>query len=672
VGAISADEIPMQPVRNAESAQWTRGVDARDGASSRGGAVASPLTDRWSLVSARPQDLPGHAATPELLPAPVREAVTEIAAAPGAWCPALSPAGGSVAYVSDRSGIPRLEVATLDQPTPPAVVSGPTEEVVSVAWSPDGAWLAYLVSPGGSICAELHVVRPDGTEHRVIAGEDPRATVFAGGWTGPGHYACSIAPGDGPDADIVLVDVATGEHRILACGGFLAVTSVRADERFVLARRGPRAYRHVVVADVATGVQRRVLPLDAPGGVASEDGRFGPDGRSVFVRASLPGEPGTDRSGLVQVALSEDGVPGEGRVVLYRPEADLDGYALRTDGTVLAVWTVDGVTELTVHALSDGSPVRTIPLPEPVMPGWSLSADGSTMVAELTGPRTPRGLWQVAVDGDAPPCLLPSAPHRPDPAVLVTPARYDYVAPDGMPLSGWLYTPPGVQGPNRTVVSFHGGPEGQERPDYSPVAQSLVAAGFTVFAPNVRGSGGFGRAFLISDDGPAREASFADVRTTVDELVTAGIADPGRVGAHGWSYGGYLTLVALTRWPDLFAAGVTGAGMSDLRTFFAGTEPWMAGASVTEYGDPVVDRGMLAAISPMTALDRITSPVLFVHGDRDTNVPVAESVQAHQALQAVGAVTDLLLLPGEGHTIVGRDHLVELSERVAAWFDSWL
>jgi dipeptidyl aminopeptidase/acylaminoacyl peptidase len=632
--------------------------------------MVSPLTDRWPATSAGLLAAPATA-VPDLLPAGVRSAVTEIAAAPGAWCPALSPDGARVAYVTDRSGIPRLEVAHLDQETLPAVLSGPAEEVVSVAWSPDGSWLAYLVSPGGSICAELHIVRPDGSDSRVVAGEDPRATVFAGGWTGPGHYVCSIAPGDGPDADIVLVDAATGEHRTLGRGGFLSVTSVSADQRLVLARRGPRAYRHIVVIDVASGVQRRLIGLDAPGGIASEDGRFGPDGRSVFVRASLPGEPFTDRAGLVQVPLSEHGVPGEGRVVLFRADADLDGYAVRTDGTVLAVWNAGGVTQLRVHALSDGAFVRAIPLPEPVMPGWSLSADGATMIAELTGPRAPRGLFRISLD-DGTPTLLPSGPRRPDPDVLVTPVRYDYVAPDGMPLSGWLYVPRGVRGPNRTVVSFHGGPEGQERPDYSPVAQSLVAAGFTVFAPNVRGSGGFGRAFLTADDGAAREASFADARTTVDELMTAGIAAPGRIGAHGWSYGGYLTLVALTRWPDLFAAGVTGAGMSDLRTFFAGTEPWMAAASVTEYGDPVADRAMLTAISPITDLDRLTSPVLFVHGDRDTNVPVAESVQAHQALQALGAPSDLLLLPGEGHTIVGRDHLVELSERVVAWFDRWL
>jgi dipeptidyl aminopeptidase/acylaminoacyl peptidase len=601
----------------------------------------------------------------------VRAAIARIARAQGAWCPALSPAGDRVAYVTDRSGTPRLEVAAVDGSAPPLLVSAPDQEVVSVAWSPGGAWLAYLVSPGGSICAELHAVRPDGTGHRLLAGADPRATVFAGGWTGPDSYACSIAPGDGPDADVVLVDVGTGAQRTLVHGGFLSATAVSADGRFALARRGPRGYRHIVLAEIATGVQRRVLAPDAPGGVASEDGRFGPDG-SVYLRASLPGPPGADRAGLVAVPLSDGGVPGEGRIVLHRTDADLDGYALLPDGTVLAVWTAEGVTELWLHALADGALVRTIPLPEPVLPGWSLAADGATMIAELTGPRAPRALWRVPLTGAGRPTRLPLMPEGPDSSGLVTPVRHDYAASDGLRLSGWLYVPRGVRGPNRTVVSFHGGPEGQERPDWSPVAQSLVAAGFTVFAPNVRGSGGRGRAFMTADDGPAREASFVDVRTTVEQLVAAGIAEPGRIGAHGWSYGGYLALVALTRWPDLFAAGATLAGMSDLRTFFAGTEPWMAAASVTEYGDPVADRDMLAAISPLTAVERLTAPVLLAHGDRDTNVPVAESVQLHQALQALGAESDLLLLRGEGHTIVGGDQLVELSVRVAAWFDRWL
>ncbi|WP_409329067.1 S9 family peptidase [Trujillonella humicola] len=631
--------------------------------------MASPLIHPRIAVDAGPSGTTAGA-----LPAEVRLAVAEIAGAAGAWCPALSPAGDRVAYVTDRSGTPRLEVLPVGGAAAalPLVLSGPDQEVVSVAWAPDGAWLAYLVSPGGSIRAELHVVRPDGSGSRPVAGEDPYATVFAGHWTRPGSYVCTIAPGTGPDADVVLVDVEAGTHRTLARGGFLSVTAVSADERWVLARRGPRGYHHVVLVDVGTGRARRVLPLDAPGGIFSEDGRFAPDGRSVLLRASLPGRPGTDRAGLVEVPFGPDGCLGEGRVVLRRPDADLDGYAVRPDGTVLAVWNAGGVTELHVHHGDTGAVVDRVGLPEPVLPGWSLSADGGTVVTELTGPHTPRALWSVPLGATGSPARLPSLPRRPDRALSVEPVRVDHAAADGTPLHGWLYTPPGVHGANRTVVSFHGGPEGQERPAWSPVVQSLVAAGCTVFAPNVRGSGGQGRAFACADDVAARESTFADVPATVRFLVDAGLALPGRIGAHGWSYGGYLTLVALTRWPDLFAAGVSLAGMSDLRTFFAGTEPWMAAASVTEYGDPVADRDMLAGISPMTALDRLTAPVLLAHGDRDSNVPVAESVQAHQALQALGARSELLLFPGEGHTIVGREHVIELCERVAEFFTRWL
>ena len=628
--------------------------------------MVSPVTDQEPDV---PQ--PPAPATDRLRP-DVRAAIAGIAAAPGAWGPALAPAGDRIAYVTDRSGIPRLELADLHRGTAPAVLSQPDQEVVCAAWSPDGAWLAYLVSPGGSIRSELHVVRPDGTGHRRVAGEDPRATVFPGGWVGPGSYACSIAPGNGPGADVVQVDVGTGRQRVLARGGFLSVTAVSADERTVLARRGPRGYRHVVLVDVATGEQRRVLPLDAPGGIASEDGRFAADGRAVYLRASLPGAPFTDRAALVEVPVAEDRSPGGGRVVLYRPDADLDGYALRGDGTVVAVWNAGGVTQLQLHALDDGRLLRRIDLPEPVLQAWSLSADGRVLVAELTGPRRPRGLWLVPLSGWRRPRPLSSLPPCPARRRLPAPTRHTYAAVDGLPLSGWLWTPRGVRGPNRTVVSFHGGPEGQERPVWSPLIQTLLAAGITVFAPNVRGSGGEGRAFMTADDGPAREESFADVPATVAALVTAGIAVPGRIGAYGWSYGGYLTMVALTRWPQLFAAGASLAGMSDLRTFFTGTEPWMAAASVTEYGDPETQADLLAALSPITAFDRVTAPLLLVHGDRDSNVPVAESVQAHEALTAVGATSELLLLPGEGHTIVGREHLLELSGRVAAWFDSLL
>ena len=129
----------------------------------------------------------------------------------------------------------------------------------------------------------------------------------------------------------------SGARRTLATGGFLSVTAVAADERTLLARRGPRGHRHIVLVDVASGEQRRVIPLGAPGGRASEDGRFAPDGRSVYLRAGLPGVPGvprSDRTALVRVAAGEAGVPGPAEVLVARPDADLDAYAVRADGTV--------------------------------------------------------------------------------------------------------------------------------------------------------------------------------------------------------------------------------------------------------------------------------------------------------------------------------------------------
>src|SRR4029077_11341881 len=162
-----------------------------------------------------------------------------------------------------------------------------------------------------------------------------------------------------------------------------------------------------------------------------------------------------------------------------------------------------------------------------------------------------------------------------------------------------------------------------------------------------------------------------DVPATVTHLVESGICVPGRVGVHGWSYGGYLALIALTRWPQLFASGSSHAGMADLATFFAETESWMAAASVTEYGDPVADATLLRELSPLHSMDRVQAPTLLIHGEQDTNVPVGESVRAHQALRTAGVRTELFLLPGEGHTIVGRDGRMASTRLITQWHTRW-
>src|SRR6478735_1742877 len=182
----------------------------------------------------------------------VAAAIESIAGASGAWCPSLSPDGTRVAYVCDRSGLPRLEVATLDLDDP-VTVSAPDQEVISVAWAPTGQRLAYLVSPAGSIRAELHTVLADGSGRALLAGAGRFETVFAGAWTSDGRYACSIADGIGPGTRVVVVDAEIGAVQPVPSAdrlGFSVVTAVSPDGTELIVRSGPRNRRRLFVVPI--------------------------------------------------------------------------------------------------------------------------------------------------------------------------------------------------------------------------------------------------------------------------------------------------------------------------------------------------------------------------------------------------------------------------------------
>ncbi|XVQ82154.1 S9 family peptidase [Microbispora siamensis] len=306
------------------------------------------------------------------------------------------------------------------------------------------------------------------------------------------------------------------------------------------------------------------------------------------------------------------------------------------------------------------------PLPAPpgdVVSSVRLSPDGRVAALAVEGPAQPSHV--VLCDLDTGRYLSVAGTGRlaaaVDAELVRVPAR------DGLELSGWLYRPPGVLGPAPYAVFLHGGPEDQERPAFTPLYQCLVAAGIGVFAPNVRGSAGFGRAFRDADNHALRFRAIDDVADCTAYLVRAGLADPARLACLGWSYGGYLTLAALVTYPRLFRAGVDVCGMADFATFYERTEPWIAAAAVSEYGHPEADRDLLHALSPLHAFDRLTAPLLVVHGARDTNVPVYEAEQVVRAARARGVPCELLLFEDEGHEIRRRANRVVFVRRVTEW-----
>lgn len=211
------------------------------------------------------------------------------------------------------------------------------------------------------------------------------------------------------------------------------------------------------------------------------------------------------------------------------------------------------------------------------------------------------------------------------------------------------FTAPRASGPQPIVFIYHGGPEGQSRPSISSDIQALVASGISVLTPNARGSTGYGKAFMELDNGPLRVNGVTDIADTSNYMVKAGLADPKRLGIMGGSVGGYTVMAGVTEFPKMFAAGVDLYGVVNFDSFFKYTQPSMAAISTFEYGDPVKDKAMLAKLSPLTNIDKVTTPLLVLHGANDTNVPVIEAEQIVASLKARHVPVDYILFPEEGH-----------------------
>lgn len=484
---------------------------------------------------------------------------------------------------------------------------------------------------------------------------------------GGGLSAYLIDP-DGPASPVLL---ATETH-----AATLRVCDLSRDGTLALLRRGPRGRREAVVRRTADSATLCTVP------VADGDpwiGRFSPDGRTLWLRSDADRE----YAALFALALDADGEPRERSVVAQREDQELELLAMAHDGrTAVLVWNTQGAGELELvetsrarHGPDDTGPARPVSLPHEVVTRVVAAGPGRMLLA-LSGSQRRPGVWWAhegvsllrtpwsSRDEDAVP------PGRPP----VRPVPLRLAARDGLPLSGWYYRAPGrAPGePAPCVIHLHGGPEEQERPVFNPLYHELLGRGLDVFAPDVRGSSGHGRSFVDADLGSGRFAALDDVADCTAHAVTAGPADPTRLAVMGRSYGGYLTFASLVWHPDLFRTGVAVCGMSDLLTFFAGTEPWIADSAVHKYGHPEQDRALLRSLSPMSRVDALRVPVLAVHGEHDNNVPPGESEQFVRAARERGIPAELLALRDEGHDFLRADSRRLFRRAAADWLQRHL
>jgi dipeptidyl aminopeptidase/acylaminoacyl peptidase len=391
--------------------------------------------------------------------------------------------------------------------------------------------------------------------------------------------------------------------------------------------------------------------------------------RHGYVRALISSDNGCEHTRLLEVTVTEDSVTYV--VVAERSDCDLDEFAVSDDlSTVALLWNLQGRSELQILEYADKTLTEPIPLPDVVASELSISAGGSIVAMTVEGPSMPRIVelvdprsreWQ-RIDREPSHGQVVTGFSAATEPVPIT-------ARDGLSFTAWLHRPPAGVAPVGAMVYLHGGPEGQSRPGYSEIFPQLLNAGITVLAPNVRGSGGFGRTFVHADEREKRFAAIDDVADCVRYLVDNGLADPTHIACAGRSYGGYLTLAALTFYPAMFAAGISICGMSDLGTFYRNTETWIADAAYPKYGHPVNDRELLERLSPLRRVEALTAPLLVVHGANDTNVPVSESEQIVDALRQAGREVRYLLFSDDGHEIVKRENRAALADAISEWLN---
>ncbi|NQX12707.1 S9 family peptidase [Microbacteriaceae bacterium VKM Ac-2855] len=582
----------------------------------------------------------------------------ELVEAWGSWGPTMTPDAGRVAFISDRAGTPEVWVQEVvaSGPVPEAMCIRFTEDpVIEVSWSADSAWLACLVATDGGVRTQVWVVRPDGTDAKRIAGSrDAHAEL--GPWTRSGHHVTVTIPSAEPDQPTrsFLIDPATGERQSLVEGDLISVLDLSVEERLVVLRDGQRGHQYCVVVDRLTAENHLLLPDSGTGSTDVAMLRPAPinDHESPLV-AYVATDVDLPRRQLVAMPIGMNGWRGRVRRLAERPDAELEGLDADDAGEVLMlVWNVAGQSELELFDTITNQRIPVAGLPGLVATTPVLSRDGSSVIVGVEGPERPRELWRLDTHTHewSRITAVPELPTTP----LVVPTLERFEGRDGLPLTGWLYPGAGTE-PGPAMLSLHGGPESQERPTFSPQHQAMAAAGITVFAPNVRGSSGFGRDFVHADDVERRYGAFDDVLAAAAYLVETGVADADRIAVTGRSYGGYLTLASLAFSPGVFAAGVDICGMSHLLTFYRDTEPWIASAAVTKYGHPEHDAELLEELSPLGRAFAIDVPLLVVHGELDTNVPIGEAHQIVAALRDLGRPVDYLELAGEGHEYRRKD-----------------
>jgi dipeptidyl aminopeptidase/acylaminoacyl peptidase len=529
------------------------------------------------------------------------------------------------------------------------------EPINQAAFSPDPARSAYvyLKDTGGNENAQLYYQRLGEPEAKLLT--DGKSLNGGPVWSNTGREVAFFSTArDGITYDINIVDPESGTLPRLALSGdnsgaAWTVLDWSADDRKLLVLKSVSAAEaYLYVVDLSSGQKKEVEP--APGKVGIVDAKFSRDGQGVYLISDRDAE----FARLRYVNLFNN----EHAVISAHLPWDIEELAISRDGHYLAyVSNEAGAGKLNLLDLRTHQDLTPPRLNAPgLINSLSFDVEGSHLAFGFAAANQPEDAYVFDISGNRLEAWTQSEAGPVDLTKFVIPRRADFPTFDRIegksrPIPVYIYEPV-TPGPHPVLIILHGGPESQFRPGFDPWIQFVVnELGYAVVAPNVRGSSGYGKSYMALDNGTLREDAVKDIGALLVWIDLQSAFDAKHVVAAGGSYGGYMALAALVNYSDRLRGGVDAAGIADFVSFLSNTAPYRQNQRRAEYGDerdPEM-RSFLRRISPITNADRITRPLLVVHGKNDPRVPVSEAELIVNRLRAKGGEVWYLLATDEGH-----------------------
>jgi dipeptidyl aminopeptidase/acylaminoacyl peptidase len=418
--------------------------------------------------------------------------------------------------------------------------------------------------------------------------------------------------------------------------------------------------------DVASGAARRLDSAKVKARVSAAD--LSPDGKRLSITSNQKG--GIDQAALLDIK--------SGQLTWLQPGPwDQSARAFSPDGvSVLFATDADGRQDVSAYNLMSGKAAK-VPLPAGFNSvrdagGGPFASDGR-LLASHDASNTPFDYWVLDRAGKATRVTKLAAPGLDSSHVPVSRIIH-YKSADGTVISAILNLPFNLKrdGSAPGVVVPHGGPTGQTQDRFSRLAVALASRGYVVIQPNPRGSTGYGMAFQNANHKDLGGGDLVDEVYAAKFLTSTGYVSPRKVGITGGSYGGFMTLMAVGKTPDVWSAAVSQYGIINWYEMLKHEDASLQAYQRSLIGDPVADKAVYDADSPMTYIRKAKAPLLVLQGENDIRVPRGQAAEVVATLKGVGATVDVHYYPEEGHGFAKLENQIDALQRTIDWFDKYL